>query len=289
MNELGLPTTITTTEDLQRLIADLPAALETAGLRLSHVPMMVPRMADLYFLFPEVTLAEVAELIVAGGGSLVFLEQVLFDPLSLVDEDNDLPNDAPGVDKVLSSALDRKGELSSIILTCPVQGLIWRWQASAEWVDDLQNQLNLAIEVAEEDETEAKGALFQTRRAGVQGLIGKIMEDPVYRGTPPHKRGAAAKRLAPEPTSQEDFFIFTAAVEGLGRRDREATELRNLEIQQRVPELSAALIETPEWARSHTIAARKRVAADFLAGQFEGWAVHAQIADELRAHAASLG
>jgi hypothetical protein len=288
MTELGNSTNATTTEDLQYLVTDLPAVLERIGLQVSYLPMVVPRAADLYFRFPEITPIKMAELIVAGGGSLVFLERVMFDPLWLVDEDNGLPEDAPGVDKVLSSALDRKGELSGIILTCPIQGLIWRWQASAGWVDDLQNQLNTAIEVAGDEEAEANSALFQVRRAGVQGLIGKIMDDPAYRGTPPHKRSVAAKRLAPEPTSEEEGFIFTTAMEGLGRRDREATELRNLEILQRVPELAAALIQTPEWIRSHTVAARKRIAAEFLAGQFEGWAVHAQVADELRAHAANF-
>ena len=249
---------------------------------------MVPRMADLYFRFPEVTAAEISNLIVGGGGSLVFLEQVAFDPLSLVDEEAGLPEDAPGVDEVLSSALERMGELSGLILTCPVGGLIWRWEASVGWVDDLQNQFNTAIEVAEDEEAEANTALFQNRRSGVQELIQKIMADPAYRGTPPHKRGAAAKRLAPEPTTDEEFFVSTSALQGLGHRDREETELRNFEIHRRVPELAAALVQTPEWTRSITMAARKRVAADFLAEQFEGWAVHVQVADELRAHAASL-
>ncbi|PPB48374.1 hypothetical protein C4K88_11480 [Arthrobacter pityocampae] len=289
MTEMRVLANATTTEDLQHLLTDLPAELETIGLQLSRLPMMVPRIVDLYFRFPEVAPAEMAELIKAGGGSLVFLERVSFDPLSLVDEDNELPDDAPGVDKVLESALDRKGELSGIILTCPVQGLVWRWRASAGWVDDLQDQLNAAIEVAEDEEVEANSALFHIRRAGVQGLIEKTMNDPSYRGTPPHKRGAAAKRLAPEPTSEEEFFVFTTAMEGLGRRDREAAELRNLEIREQLPELSEALIQTQEWIRSHTVAARKRTAADFLARQFEGWAVHAQVADELRAHAANLG
>lgn len=167
------------------------------------------------------------------------------------------------------------------------QGLIWRWQASAGWVDDLQQQPIAAIAAGKDDE--ANGALFQVRCAGVRGLIAKITDDPDYRLTPPHKRAAAAKRVAPEPTSEEELFIFTAAMEGFGRRGRKATELRNLGIQQRVPELSAALIQTTEWINSHTVAARSRTAADFLVGLFEGWAVYTQVADELRAHAASLG
>lgn len=290
MSKLGAPTNIATSpEDLESLLSDLPAALETAGLHVSRHPKIVPRMADLYFRYPEVSPGDMANLLVVGGATLVFLEQVPFDPLSLVDEDKGLPEGNSGVDEVLSTAVERTGELSGLILTCPVGGLIWRWEASVGWVDDLQNQFDTAIDLAEDEAAEANTALFQARRAGVQELIGKIMDDPAYRGTPPHKRSAAAKRLAPAPTSEEEFFIFTAAVEGIGRRDREATELRNLEIQRRVPELSAILVETPEWTRSRTIAARKRIAADFLAGQFEGWAVHAQVADELRAHAVGLG
>lgn len=289
MAELGQPVNETTTEELERLLIELPAVFKGKGLHVSSLPMAITRMPDMYFSFPDVSPAEMAELIVSAGGALVFMKQVDFDPLSLVDEETGLPDDAPEVDRVLSSAMGRQGELSGILLTCPVQGMLWRWQASAGWSDELQQQLDTAIEATEEEQDQANSALFQSRRAKVQELIAQIMEDPSYRGTPPHKRSAAAKRMAPTPTSDEDSFLITSALEGIGRRDREAADLRNLEIQERLPELAAALVQTPEWINSHTVTARKRIAGNFLAAQFEGWAVHAQVADELRAHAATLG
>jgi hypothetical protein len=294
MTDPGASTTVVavTTEDLWALLTEVSAVMEAGGLHVSDVPVVAPNMPDMFFDFPGVSPAQLAAVLTAGGGSVVFVRQVVFDPLSLaqsiLEDGDELPEDNPAFDEVMVSAMQRKGELSSVVLTCPVQGLVWRWQASAEWVDDFERRFTETLLVAENEKITADQAASWARRAELTGRIGTLMDNPEYRAASPLKRGVTARRLVPAPAFRGDLDAYTTAMNNLGSRDRKATDKRTQEIRKRLPELAAALAETPEWVSARTAAAKKHVAADFLATQFDEWAVHVQVADELRSHTTRL-
>lgn len=275
-----------TTQDLEGFQADIEILLRDHNVYLASVEMLLLRPVDIYFRAPGTSIKDLTHVIIASGGSLVFMEQGRFDPDSLLlDVEESIPEDTAEITGILESAEVKRGELSSILLTWTAQGMVYRWQAVTEWAEAFQESFDEAITQAQDEESKSHEDRNEERGAAIQGLVAEVMGNPVYRETPPHRRGAVAKSLLTDPQSSDEYTTHAWGLQALARRDRAESERRNVEIVASLEEFASDLVASEQWRSAMTIATRKRVARDYLIEKSEGWCAPGHIVDELRERA----
>ncbi|MFF5230307.1 hypothetical protein [Dactylosporangium sp. NPDC000521] len=190
--------------------------------------------------------------------------------------------------------LEFRGQVGEIVVAFAANGLVHLWERRTEWIDEWDDYFDgiarrkaSRIWSSNDEDGDAEAELRSGDEWEVQAavLAEKLVSLPEFRSAKLADRRRVGERLLPADT--DDSVGWRAVRRATERLDDLAHE-RYGELEARLDELAASLLEDTGYQRAVSAAARKQAAEQFLIPRADGLHPPARVRDELHARAQHL-
>jgi hypothetical protein len=211
------------------------------------------------------------------GGGVLYLRAVPFDPGSGESQPEDLP----------AHLIQRKGQIGQVSVAFAVNGVVHFWERQAAWHQEWQEladrqDSHRRSDLGDEDE-ERLSAEERSRVAGE--LAATIVADPRFRAASRGDRQRLARLALPKDA---DDWAGWDAVRKACDQAQEMAQAQYDQITDRLDDLAAEFLASPEYQQASSAAARKQAAERFLIPSADGFCPPPLVRDELYARAQKL-
>ncbi|MBB4701491.1 hypothetical protein BJ982_003035 [Sphaerisporangium siamense] len=206
------------------------------------------------------------------GGGVLYLKAAPFDP----------GDDEYEVDDPPEHLLKRKGQIGQLSVAFATNGIVHFWKHRAGWYAEWQ-QLAEDEESPDDAEDEDGRLTEEERERLTTELVEALLANPEFRAAKAgarHRTGSLA--IPPDTPRGVEWEALRIAYD----RAEELAKAAYAQIgDDRLDELAAELLATPEYQRASAPATRKQITERFLTRHADGFSPPAPIRDELYARA----